>query len=51
MRIGLIGLGNMGAGMARNIRTARFDLTVYDVREEAMAALERAGASRGHSPA
>ena len=51
MRIGMIGLGNMGAGMARNIRAARFDLMVYDVREEAMAALERAGASRGHSPA
>jgi hypothetical protein len=43
MRIGLIGLGNMGAGMARNIRAAGFDLTVYDVREEAMAALERVG--------
>ena len=51
MRIGMIGLGNMGAGMARNIRAARFELTVYDVREEAVAALERAGASRGHSPA
>jgi len=51
MRIGLIGLGNMGAGMARNIRAAGFDLTVYDVREEAMAALERVGASRGPSPA
>ena len=51
MRIGLIGLGNMGAGMARNIRAAGFDLTVYDVREEAMAALEQVGASRGPSPA
>ncbi len=51
MRIGMIGLGNMGAGMARNIRAAGFDLTVYDVREEAVAAHERAGASRGQSPA
>jgi 3-hydroxyisobutyrate dehydrogenase-like beta-hydroxyacid dehydrogenase len=51
MRIGLIGLGNMGAGMARNLRAAGFDLTVYDVREEAVAALERARASRGRSPA
>src|SRR4029453_14833006 len=46
MRFGLSGLGNMGGGMARNIRAAGFDLMVYDVREEAMAALERAGASR-----
>ena len=30
MRIGMIGLGNMGAGMAHNIRAARFELTVYD---------------------
>jgi 3-hydroxyisobutyrate dehydrogenase-like beta-hydroxyacid dehydrogenase len=51
MRIGVIGLGNMGAAMARNIRAAGFHLTVYDVREEAMAGLERAGASRGQSPA
>jgi 3-hydroxyisobutyrate dehydrogenase len=37
--------------MARNIRAAGFELTVFDVREEPVAALERAGASRGHSPA
>lgn len=51
MRVGMIGLGNMGAGMARNIRAAGFALTVYDVRQEAVAALELVGASRGQSPA
>ena len=51
MRVGVIGLGNMGAAMARNIHAAGFSLTVYDVREEAVAAFEGAGAARAQSPA
>jgi 3-hydroxyisobutyrate dehydrogenase len=51
VRVGVIGLGNMGAAMARNIAAAGFPLVVYDVREEAVSALEPTGASRGRSPA
>jgi 3-hydroxyisobutyrate dehydrogenase len=51
MRVGFIGLGNMGAGMARNIHAAGFPLTVYDVRECALAGFEALGAARATSPA
>jgi 3-hydroxyisobutyrate dehydrogenase len=51
MRVGFIGLGNMGAGMARNIHAAGFPLTVYDVRESALADFEALGAARATSPA
>jgi 3-hydroxyisobutyrate dehydrogenase-like beta-hydroxyacid dehydrogenase len=49
-KIGFIGLGNMGQPMATNIAKAGFDLTVYDIREEPMRALERIGAKRAGSP-
>lgn len=45
MRVGLIGLGNMGSGMARNLLKAGFDLVVHDVRREAATPLEGAGAT------
>jgi len=45
MRVGFIGLGYMGKPMAENIVRAGFDLTVYDIRREAMEALEKVGAS------
>ena len=35
MKIGFIGLGTMGAGMALNLRKAGFDLLVNDLRREA----------------
>lgn len=35
MRVGFIGLGSMGAHMARNLLRSGFDVTVYDVRAEA----------------
>ena len=35
MKIGFIGLGSMGAHMARNLLHAGFDVTVYDVRADA----------------
>src|SRR5690606_9315456 len=44
-RVGLIGLGNMGSGMARNLLKAGFDLVVHDVRREAATPLEGAGAT------
>ena len=49
-KVGFIGVGNMGAGMSRNILKAGHELTVYDVRPEAMAALEQAGAHAAASP-
>ena len=44
--VGFIGLGTMGAPMARNILKAGHELTVWDVRAEATAELERLGARR-----
>ena len=35
MRVGFIGLGSMGAHMARNLLRAGFDVTVHDVRADA----------------
>ena len=49
-RVGLIGVGNMGAGMSRNILKAGHELTVYDVRPEAMEAVVQAGADAAASP-
>ena len=49
-RVGLIGVGNMGAGMSRNILKAGHELAVYDVRPEAMEPLVRAGAHAAASP-
>jgi 3-hydroxyisobutyrate dehydrogenase-like beta-hydroxyacid dehydrogenase len=50
-RIGFIGLGRMGAGMARNLINAGLDVTVYDVAQPAVASLVKAGASSATSPA
>jgi 3-hydroxyisobutyrate dehydrogenase-like beta-hydroxyacid dehydrogenase len=44
MRVGFIGLGTMGAHMARNLLKAGPQLTVSDVRREAAASLLAAGA-------
>ena len=49
-KVGLIGVGNMGAGMSRNILKAGHELTVYDVRPKAMAALVPEGADAAASP-
>jgi 3-hydroxyisobutyrate dehydrogenase-like beta-hydroxyacid dehydrogenase len=45
LKVGFIGLGNMGEGMARNLVRAGFPLTVRDLRPEPLARLEEAGAS------
>ena len=44
MRVGFIGLGRMGAPMARNVLGAGYPVAVHDVRREAAAELEAAGA-------
>lgn len=43
-KVGLIGLGNMGKNMARNLVKGGFDLTVYDVREEPVKEMMEQGA-------
>jgi 3-hydroxyisobutyrate dehydrogenase-like beta-hydroxyacid dehydrogenase len=48
--IGYIGLGAMGMGMARNLLTAGFDVTAYDVRPEVTADAVAAGAHAAGSP-
>ena len=44
-RIGFIGLGSMGKAMATNILKAGFPLTVYDIRKEPLAEMEKMGAN------
>ncbi len=45
MKVGVIGLGNMGAGMAANLLKAGHDVTVYNRSPEKAAALVAEGAS------
>ena len=44
MKVGFVGLGHMGAPMSRNVLAAGHDLLVHDLRREAAAGLEVAGA-------
>jgi 3-hydroxyisobutyrate dehydrogenase-like beta-hydroxyacid dehydrogenase len=44
MRVGVIGLGNMGEGMAMNLTTKGFDVVVRDVRPEPVSRLKALGA-------
>ena len=48
--VGFVGLGNMGAGMSRNIQRAGYPMVVYDVREEATKPLLEGGAWLAASP-
>ena len=50
MKVGFIGLGNMGNPMAANVRRAGHDLSVYDLRREAAGPLEDLGAAWADSP-
>jgi 3-hydroxyisobutyrate dehydrogenase-like beta-hydroxyacid dehydrogenase len=50
MDIGFIGLGNMGAPMARRLIEAGHKLVIYDIRNDAVAALVALGAQLGSSP-
>ena len=49
--VGFIGVGNMGAPMCRRLLDAGFDLTIYDINEDALAALVALGAKKAASPA
>ncbi|ACO77301.1 3-hydroxyisobutyrate dehydrogenase [Azotobacter vinelandii CA] len=51
MHIGFIGLGNMGAPMARNLLAAGHRLSVHDLSAPAVAGLAQAGATVADSPA
>ena len=51
MKIGFIGLGNMGGGMAANVLRAGYDLTVHDLRRESATPLLEAGTSWADTPA
>jgi 3-hydroxyisobutyrate dehydrogenase len=50
LKVGFIGLGNMGAPMAETIRRVGFDLTVFDVRADAVRRISAAGARAAASP-
>jgi 3-hydroxyisobutyrate dehydrogenase len=50
MKVGFIGLGHMGGPMSLNVLVAGHDLVVYDLRREAAADLEAAGAAWAASP-
>lgn len=49
-KVGLIGAGNMGMGMARNILKTGHELTAYDVRPEPLEMLKKEGARPATSP-
>ena len=51
MRVGFVGLGRMGAGMARHLASSDHDLAVYDARPEAIEPLASQGARAGTSAA
>ena len=50
MDIGFIGLGNMGAHMARRLLEAGHRVVVYDTRQEAIGNLTARGAVAAQSP-
>jgi 3-hydroxyisobutyrate dehydrogenase len=49
--IGMVGLGNMGSAVARNLLRAGHEVHVYDLRPDPVAALVAHGAVAGASPA
>ncbi|MFM9370086.1 L-threonate dehydrogenase [Streptomyces sp. Da 82-17] len=50
-RVGVVGLGAMGLGMARSLRTAGFDVGVHDLRPEVAAAFAEQGGTAHASAA
>ena len=48
-RIGFIGIGNLGMPMAVKVVQAGFDLTVYDLRTDAVDVMVKLGAKRARS--
>lgn len=51
MKIGFIGLGTMGGGMAANVLKAGYELSVHDIRREAATPLLENGAGWADTPA
>ena len=49
--VGFVGVGNMGAPMCRRLLDAGFDLTIFDVNDDAVQALVDLGAEKAASPA
>lgn len=49
MKVGVIGLGQMGKGMAKNVVKSGLDTTVYDIRREPCEELRNLGASVAES--
>ena len=49
-RVGLIGLGNMGIGMAKNLVESGFEVTGFDLRAERLTLLEALGGKAAHNP-
>ena len=45
MKVGFIGLGNMGSGMVTNLLKTGFDVSVYDIQPEKAEVLLGIGAS------
>jgi D-arabinose 1-dehydrogenase-like Zn-dependent alcohol dehydrogenase len=45
LSVGFIGLGNMGAHMARNLLKAQLPVTVLDINAAAVESLQKAGAT------
>ena len=50
MKIGFVGIGSMGTPMSINLLRAGYELTVYDIQEEAMEALVQLGVKAAASP-
>ena len=48
-KVGFIGLGRMGRGMASNLCRKGFELVVYDINPEPMLALEKLVGCRSRS--
>jgi len=51
IRVGCLGLGNMGSGIAENILRAGFEVAAFDIRPEARNRLSQLGAKAAQSPA
>ncbi|GHK02376.1 L-threonate dehydrogenase [Streptomyces sp. NPDC003753] len=49
-RVGVVGLGAMGLGMARSLRNAGYDVGVHDLRSDVAAAFARDGGTAFASP-
>jgi 3-hydroxyisobutyrate dehydrogenase-like beta-hydroxyacid dehydrogenase len=50
MRIGFIGLGKMGSGLAKNLIRAGYDVLLFDINPEAVDAVLKVGGSYAPSP-